>query len=73
MIEGSFPTSYRLQSAACSAGTRYHIRSSCTLDPYPLADRNPDQAMCSIEPIVFHGRKGVRLSNGLVDLVTLPA
>lgn len=37
-----------------------------------MADRNPYQARSSIEPIVFPGRKGVGLSNCLVDLVTLP-
>jgi len=38
-----------------------------------MADRNPDQARCSVEPIFIHGRKGGRLSNGLVDLEAVPA
>ena len=37
-----------------------------------MADRNPFQARCSIEPIVFPGRKGDRLSNCLVDLLAVP-
>ena len=37
-----------------------------------MADRNPDQPRCSIEPIVLPGRKGVGLSNCLVDLLAVP-